>query len=576
MVRGIIERGIEGPWRWALGRRVLGLWALGLGAGCYSGVVEVDAPDTSDPMGPQDEGETTDPDEPPPIAEQCEDGVLDPGPNLVRRLTVAEYAASVEAITGVDIEADARARLPADPRADGFSNTASGLITTLDHVEGYDALAEQIVASMDLVAFTAEHAGCTGFGEPCEREAVEAIGRRVHRAPLRAEEVDMLVPIFAVVQDEGESFEVAVGLVLETMLQSPRFLFRMENERGDGSIRELDGHEMASRLSYLVWGGPPDEALLTAADQGRLRTDEDLEAEVRRMLAEPRVREASRRFARDWLHLSRLDDMTRDPELFPDWDPALGVAMQDETQAFIETVLWDHSRPVADLFNAQFTVVSAELAEHYGLVADPDGRVDLGSIPERGGLLTQGALLTLGGNEASMVARGQFVLETLMCGHLQSPPEGVDTTPPPVEPGNSQRTYSEQRVQNPSCGGCHGQMEPYAWGIERFLADGSYHLEDEYGNPLLQEGFVRLAGADADIDYATVGELMDLLAGADAIEDCFARRSLQFALGRAVRMTDACTVESIRARLAESARTYEDLLVAIALSPGFRTITTEL
>jgi hypothetical protein len=548
------------------------LTALASSVGCYSGLSGVDPRGDGDGDGGAD---GDDAEEPPPIADQCEGGELDPGPNLVRRLTVAEYAATVRTVTGADIEAQAREVLPPDPRADGFSNTASGLITTLAHVEGYDALAEQIVAAMDLAAFTAQHTSCTDFTEACEREALESLSLAFHRAPLRPEEAEQLRPIFAVVQDEGEGFEVAVGLVLETMLQSPRFLFRMEDERGDGSIRELDGFEMATRLGYLVWGGPPDDALLAAAAAGSLRSDDDVEAQVRRMLADPRVRDASRRFAHDWLNLARLDGLVRDPDRFPQWDPSLGVAMQAETHAFFETVLWSEQRPIAELFNAQLTIVQPQLAAHYGLTAGPDGRVDLSGVPERGGLLTQGALLTVGGNESSMVARGLFVLETLMCGHLASPPPGIDTTPPTTEPGSSQRTYSEERVENPSCGGCHAQMEPFAWGIERFRADGTHALEDEYGNALREDGFVRMPGSSGDVSYSTVGELMDLLAGSEAVQECFNRRSLQFAIGRSVVPTDRCTMDAIRARFAESAGTYEDLLVAIALSPGFRTITTE-
>jgi len=559
-----MKRGIHG----------LMLAALGLNTACYTGVFDMDP--TLEGEDAAEAGDDADVPDEPPIAEQCADGELDPGPNLTRRLTIPEYASSILAITGVDIEEDARGLLPADPRADGFSNTASGLITTLDHVEGYDRLAELVVTSMDLADFTAQHAECTDFEEACERQVLESLGPLVYRAPLRSEELDGLLPIFAVVQDEGEGFEVAVGLVLESMLQSPRFLFRMEDERGDGSIRELSGYEMASRLSYLVWGGPPDEALLAAADGGGLRADEDLEAEVRRMIADDRVRNSTGRFVQDWLHLQRLENLVRDPERFPEWDATLGAAMQAETQAFVQEVLWSEARPYAELFNAQFTVVGSELAELYGLPpAGPDGRVDLTGVPERGGLLTQGSLLTLGGNEASMVARGQFVLETILCGHLESPPPGVDTTPPEAEPGSSQRVYSEQRVDNPSCGGCHTQMEPYAWGIERFASDGSYHLEDEYGNALYEDGFVRLPGTGEDTPYSTVGQLMDLLAGADAVQACFEERSLQFALGRAVELTDGCTIDSIRTRMSESSGTYEDLLVAIALSPGFRTIATE-
>jgi hypothetical protein len=295
------------------------------------------------------------------------------------------------------------------------------------------------------------------------------------------------------------------------------------------------------------------------------------------MLDHPRAREASISFVQDWLHLSRLDHLPRDPTRFPSWSTDIGQAMKDETSAFFESIAWDQERALVDLFVAQETWLTPELAEHYGLEPTGSGidRYDLSDIPERGGVLTQGSLLTIGGDGSSMVSRGLFMLETLLCGHVQSPPPGVDTTQPPIEPGKSQRHYSEERTGNPSCAGCHRQMEPLSWGLERFLADGTHHLEDWHGNALHEDGYIQFVGEVDERHYDTVGELMQLIASSDQVRDCMGRKVTQFAIGRSLLPTDQCSVDQSLERFADSPGTWRDLVIAITLSPGFRTIAVE-
>lgn len=562
--------------------------AVSAPVGCYQGAKDppggtgdsagTEGTDGEGGDGDGDSGETGGDDPPPPPGQEFEcAGEVDPGPNLIRRLTNPEYVASVQAVTGINVGAEAAMEFPADLRADGFSNTNAGLIVTLDHVQAYERLAALAVEMVgDLEQLAEQYTSCADFSEGCKRELVDAMGLRLFRGPIQAPEREALLPLFDVVEEEGDGFPVAVGLVAEAMLQSPRFLYRVETETGDGALRELDGYELAARLSYLAWGAPPDDDLYAAAADDALVSDEQIESQLRRMLADDRARGASRKFAADWVHLARLDNLPRDPDKFPAWDPALGRAMQDETLALFESVAWDEGRPVTDLFDAQQTMVTPDLAEHYGFASQPgDAFYDLSGVPERGGLLTHGSVLTLGGNDASMVARGQFILETFLCGRVASPPDGVDTTPPEVEPGRSQRSYSEDRTSNPACAGCHRQLEPPAWGIERFLADGSYRQEDALGNPLLQDGSLWFPGDAEPTPFSSIPEMMQALAESERVRDCFSLKSVQFALGRPLLASDGCSLAQVRDRFAQTDGTYEDLLVAIALSPGFRTIRSE-
>ncbi len=512
-----------------------------------------------------------------PIAE-CDGMVFDPGPNLARRLTVLEYGNTVEALLGVDVRLEATEQLPPELRADGFTNTSSGLITTLGHIEAYDTLAAVAIDRMpDLAGFVGEYTACQDFTPACESEFVERLGLRAFRRPLTEDERDALVSVFDAAQDEGEGFVEGAGLVMRAMMQSPPFLYRLEDERTGDGARALGGYAMATRLSYMIWAGPPDVVLLDAAGVDALRTDAEIEAQVDRMLAAPQARAASQAFVDDWLNLARLNGLPRDPERFPDWTTSIAAAMVEETHSFFDALVWNDVRPLMDLFIAQEAWLTPELATHYGLEPQGEGmqRYDVSSRPERGGLLTQGSMLTIGGNESSMVARGLFLFESVLCQHPTSPPPGVDTTPPDIAPGSSQRDISETRTTNPTCAGCHLQFEPLSWGLGRYQADGTFAEQDHLGNPLREDGFMRLPGSFDDIAYDNAAQMMTLLAEADATRECMASKTTQFAIGRAPTGADACTMQQLQMRFADSDGTWRDLVVSIALSPGFRSVRVE-
>ncbi len=497
-----------------------------------------------------------------------------------RRLTQEEYVASVQAVLGVDISSEAKAALPTDLRADGFSNTATALIVTDGHIEAYESLATTAVDKMgDFSGFVASHASCTDFSATCQSEFINSLGASVLRSPVTAQESASLEPLFGVAKDEGETFEAGARLVTLALLQFPRFIYRVENETGDGKARKVSGIELASRLSFLLWGAPPDSNLIAAAEGGKLDTDAGIATEVRRMLGEPSARLRAARFVSDWLNLGRLSGLTRDSSKFPDWNPALGDAMEQETQRFFEQIAFEDKSPLSGMFDADFTFVSPELADHYGLTADSSGRVDLSSDPARGGLLTQGSISTIGGNSESTVGRGLFILENILCGHIDSPPPGVDATPPEVSATASQRMHSEERVDNPSCGGCHGQMEPVAWGIERFDATGRYRLEDNFGNKLAQDGYLLFPGSEDPTPFSTTRELSTQLANSAAVRACMAAKVSQFAFGRPLARSDepldACALEDVQTRFEKSQGTFEDLVIAIVQSNAFRKIQTE-
>ena len=499
------------------------------------------------------------------------------GTNWVRRLTLEEYIATVESTVDVDIDQEAREILPPDLRADGFSNTAYNLIVDLKHVEAYARLAEIIVSRMDVIDFAAEYSQSRKLTDKSMRGLISKMGNWVLRGPVEDREVDSYRGISTTVASAGGNFKDAVGFILEAMLQSPRFLYRMENQRGDGGRWPVDEYELASRMSYIVWGAPPDRELLKAAEEGRLFDSAGVETQVERMLEDPRAIERSTQFLHDWLDLDRMDHLRPSPERFPNWDPNLASDMREETIAFFKEVVWEQKRPLSELLNAQVTYATPRLAAHYGLQLGGDGlaRYDLSTVPSRGGLLTQGSVLTVGGDDASTVTRGLFVFHDLLRGVVKDPPPGIDTTPVPTRPGLSQRAIATERIANRSCGACHSKFEPLSFGLARFDGLGAYHAVDEHGNDLRDDGEILFPGAAKPVSYGSSGELMDLLAGSERVSKTLTWKVTQFALGRPLVSADARIVDSIHAKARAAGGTYASLISAIVTSDLVQTTRTE-
>jgi len=484
--------------------------------------------------------------------------------NWVRRLTIPEYVSTVKAVTGVDVRAEAYRLLPPDLRADGFSNTAYNLKVDFKHVEAFAKLAEIVVKRMNLQSFAKRFHNKLTLDKQT-RTLIENMGKWVLRGPLEEREILLYRGITTTMASAGASFDEAVGSSLQAMLQSPRFIYRMEDQRsGD----YLEDYEMAVRMSYLLWGGPPDEELYRAADKGELSDKAKIEAQVRRMLSDPRAIEQSQRFIYDWLDLGRLDNLAPSRTLYPNWNPVLGADMRAETLAFFKEIVWTRKRPLAELLNAQVTFLTPRLARHYGIF--PKGqnftRYDLTNVPGRGGLLTQGSVLTVGGDQASMVTRGLFVLHELLRGVVRDPPPGVDTTPIPTKPGLTQRGISTSRLAKASCSGCHAKFEPLAFGLEKFDGLGAYSQADKHGNRLREDGKVLIPGQSSPVAYKTSSELMNLLASSPRVHETFTWKVVQFAMGRPLGAKDARSVAEIHMASQRAGGTYQSLVIAIILS----------
>jgi hypothetical protein len=560
--------------------------ALGLVAtlgGCYAGRSDRD-PSAADGTDGADGGDASDGDDAGdgdgvPMGECLEDL---PPQHLVRRLTATEYVNTIQDTLGVDISAEAAAHLPAELRSEGFSNSAAALLVTFDHVEAYHDLATVIVQRIpDLPGLISAHTSCTDFAEACETELTANLGLELWRRPLTDEELASFGGIFDTVQEEGETFTDAGGLLVQALLQTPPFLYRLEDEYPTGGslgeIRALDDWEIATRLSYLVLGSSPDQALLAAASAEQLHTPEQIEAQVRRLLELPRARETSLRYVEDWLALSGLLNLNRDPAIYPGFTTELGAAMREETLALADELLWEQRAPIESLLTADFTYASPELAAFYGFTDPGPGlqRYDLSDAEHRLGLLTQAGVLAINGhgNRPSIVERGLFVLGGMMCGSVVAPPANVDTSMADLEPDQSARYYSQARLDNATCASCHSQFDSLGYAFEPFDGVGQWQETDEFGNALQQDGWYFEKPGGDPIPYADAREFAQLLATSERVYECVAvRKPLQFAVGRPLESEDACRTEGVALALAETDGSYQELMVAIATHDAFRHI----
>jgi hypothetical protein len=488
------------------------------------------------------------------------------GPAVGRRLTREELVNSIEVVLGVDLDPETYG-LPIDSRIpEGFRNSAQDLLLSPARTRAYASMAEAAVAQSDFSSFVATHAECTDMRAECIASFVARAGAFLLRAPLPDTERQLYENLFAIAADEGDGFETGAALVVRAMLQSPRFLYRLESQSGSGNTRIVDSYELATRLSFLAWNAAPDAVLVDLAERGELAND--LETQVERLLNHPRARRAFRQYVEQWLYLDAI------PESF-----ALGADMKEETYRLFERVVWDEEGDFMQVFNEKQTELSGELASFYGLAPLAAGfeMYDLADVPERIGFLTNASVLAARtvNPASSMIDRGLFVLNDLFCESVPPPdsPElqaAINEVAVPETSGLSQRDRFATQSEEALCAGCHGFFDPLGLAFEQYGSAGQFILEDEFGNPLPGGGSVDVG--DVEIDYVNVSEFANALAESETVARCVAEKSLQHAFGRHLGSADADLVSDVYAEFVASGRTYQSLIIAIATHPDFQIV----
>lgn len=483
-----------------------------------------------------------------------------------RLLTRSEYRRSVQDLLRTEL--DPTISFPPEPVVAGFENDASSHqanpLLVEKHAEAAATLAEELLSRGIEAVFPCEEGDTESS---CADAFIEDFGLRAYRRPLTDGERASLRSLY----DRASptlGHPAALGAVVEVALQSPQFLYRIEApiSEATGSTVRLGPYELASRLSYFLWGTMPDDSLLQAAAANALATPEQVEVQARRLIGSERARERAREFHRQWLGLSRLTSVARDSA-----PQGAASSWSESTLLYIDGILWGDSPTAQNLFSSSLFYYDDTLADLYGQEAKGDW-TSTSQADERHGLLTQPGLMALlaHADQSSPIQRGVFVRENILCEEVQPPPPSVDNNPPDPDPNLTTRERFAVHTENPACANCHRLIDPLGFGFENYDHLGRFRHE-EHGIAIDTSGdIVEVEEDDIEGPFSGPEEMADRIAESETVLRCLAHKWFAFAMGRTHSEGDLCSMaDAVSASAAQEGDLHE-LLVALTKSAAFR------
>ena len=414
---------------------------------------------------------------------------------------------------------------------------------------------------------------------PCARKIVQDLASEAYRRPAAGEDVESLMEFYAEGR-KGHDFESGIKTVVQAILASPKFLFRLESEPSNvrpGQTYRLSDLDLASRLSFFLWNTVPDAELVKVANSGTLHQPAVLEKQVRRMLADPKAGALSTRFASQWLRLQDVEKLHPDALLFPAFDNELAESYKTETELFFDSIVRE-DRSVLDLLTANDSFINERIAKVYGIPNIVGGEFRRVTVPdERRGILGQGSILmqTAVADRTSPVQRGKWIMEVLLGSPPPPPPPNVpafDETKSATATGKmlSVRERMEEHRKNPACTSCHRVIDPIGLALENFDTIGAWRIKDH--------------GVDVD----TSGTLYDgtkisgpeglrqaLLARSESVIRNFTDNLMSYAIGRRIEYYDQPAVRAIVKKAAVNGNKFSSFVLGVVNSPAFQMSTAE-
>jgi hypothetical protein len=495
-----------------------------------------------------------------------------PSRKTLRRLTNSQYNHTAHDLLGDETRpAD---RFPNEDFVNGYTNQAEGQSISPLLAEAYGRAAERLARAAFSGGDSHKLVPCAPSPD-CRADFIRQFGRRAFRRPLTDAEVTRYERLFA---SKGGDFLDGARLVVETMLQSPNFLFHLAT----------GPYGAANRLSYFLWDTMPDEELLHAAESGQLSTAEGIEKQVKRLLDSPRAADSFDEFLAQWMRFDRLRNAIRDRRLFPEFSSELVSAMTEETERLFRSLVWQ-DRNFLEFFTADYAYLTPELAKLYGTPSprEPWARVDFGAGSPRAGVLGEGSYLAVTSKPAdtSPTERGLFVREHFLCQIVPPPPAGVNTSLPPVtdEKPLSTRERLQVHLSNPTCASCHSLVDSIGLGLEKFDAIGKFREKQEIAiYPTAEELKTRKKTKPTEykVDIEGIGTVRGLqnsefrsarelglrLAREPVCQKCIVKQLFRYANGRSEEPEDQPAIEQAYDRFRSSQFRFRDLIVAIARS----------
>lgn len=499
----------------------------------------------------------------------------------LRRLTHSQFNHTVRDLLG-DQTSPAN-QFPPEDFVNGFRNQTQSQNLSPLLIEAYSAASEKLARNAFRGGDTRGILPCKP-SVACRARFVREFGLKAFRRPLEAAEQKRYEALMAKETD----FVKGAQLVVETMLQSTSFLFRLD-ETSDAKWKP---YAMASRLSYAIWDSMPDAELLAAAARGDLNTEQGVEKATRRMLDHTRAKESLNEFVSQWMRFDRILTASKDRRKFPQFTRETAVAMTEEARLFVGDLVWN-DRNFMDLLTADYGYANADLAAIYGLKA-PAKEFDRVAFPagsERAGLLGQTLFLALTAkpDDSSPTARGLFVREQFLCQHVPEPPAGVNTNLPAVTELKPQtnRDRMSEHATNPSCATCHRLIDPIGFGLERFDAIGArrekFQLQFASGRrgegggnrrPAMKTVDLEIDPAGyvaglTDSEFTSPSQLGAVLAKSIQCQECIVKQYFRYTAGRMETPADRPVIRKVLDQFQKSQFRFKELIVALMRSRGF-------
>jgi hypothetical protein len=502
---------------------------------------------------------------------------------VLRRLTQSQYNNTVR-----DLLKDASNpanQFPPEDYVNGFKNQYQALSVSPLLTEAYSRAAEKLAANAFRRGDSRGLIPCKPTSESdaaCRAKFIRTFGRRAYRRPLEPQEIAWHETIFK----SEKTFLGGTQAVIETMLQSPSFIFWLEDTQNP----KWKAYARASRLSYFIWDTQPDDALLESAAKGELNTPEGLERVARRLLSDPRAKSGVEEFISEWLRFDRVMTASRERRIYPLFNRDLARSMTEEAERFVGDLVWNDGN-FMEVFTARYSFINSDLAAVYKVPppARDFQRVNFSPESERAGLLGQALFLTLTSkpDETAPTGRGLFIREQFLCQQVPPPPPGVDTNLPPVEESrpvtNRERLAAHANVK--MCAGCHTLIDPIGFGLEKFDAIGMRREKHELqffpnvggvagrrAKPKEVELELDTKGAVAGVansEFTSPAELGAILAKTPQCQECMVKQVFRYMSGRLDTPADRPVISQSLEAFRKSDYKFKELMVALIKSQEF-------
>jgi Protein of unknown function (DUF1592)/Protein of unknown function (DUF1588)/Protein of unknown function (DUF1587)/Protein of unknown function (DUF1595)/Protein of unknown function (DUF1585) len=504
----------------------------------------------------------------------------------VRRLTHSQYNHTVRDLLGDQTQP--ASSFPKEDFVNGFRNQLEGQGVSPLQAEAYSKAAERLARA----AFRGgDQHGLIPRQPESPTDAVSAnqfvrtFGLKAFRRPLTDSEVREYSGLFLEEAGRTRNFHAGASMVVEAMLQSPHFLFRVERTASSPNAQ----FEIASRLSYFLWDTMPSDDLLHAAARGELVTPKQIETAARRMLGDPRAQDATEEFLSQWMRFDRVLEATRDRRRFREFNADVAAAMVEETRRLFNHLVWGDQN-FMEFFTASYTFVNPGLARLYGLPAPDDefARVEYPADSGRSGVLGHGSFLVLTSKpaETSPTARGLFVRNHFLGHEVPPPPAGVNTVLPNVTEDTpmTNRQRLDVHLNSESCASCHRLIDPIGLGFEQYNAIGVFQRKMvlQFPGARGEEGRGRRSTIkELDVDssgyiqgiedseFSTPRELGRLLAESKTCQKAIVKQLFRYAFGRQETVNDQPVIDALLAKFRESGFRFRELMVALVASELF-------